>query len=95
MDIWGFRDIRIFTYLVGVGILLSLLLWPFGFIPTATLRVVFGMILLLGLPGYFAFWAIFDRKEVSEIERLGLVFVFSLVLSVVPVMLGDYFSRYL
>lgn len=56
--------------------------------PLEVLRVIFGFILVLFIPGFALTWALFPhRDDLSDIERLAYTFV----LSILSVMLGVLF----
>lgn len=56
------------------------------------IRVVFGLIYLLFLPGFAASWIIHPgKREIDVIERIAYSLGLSLPLSVLPVMFLNYF----
>ena len=56
------------------------------------IRAILGLVYLLFLPGFTASWALFPRKdEIDLIERVALSFGLSLLLSIVPVMILNYY----
>ena len=59
--------------------------------PLQLFQAAFGFIYVLFLPGYTATWALFPEKnEIDWIERTALSMALSLALSVLPVMLLNY-----
>ena len=56
----------------------------------ATLRIIFGLIYLLFLPGYILCWVIFpNNSEIDSVERVGLSFGLSIPLVLTWVLVLD------
>lgn len=63
---------------------LLLLLFPFENSFYNILRIIFGSIFILFLPGYFITLSFFKTQEIDQLERFALSFAFSI--SVVPLL---------
>ncbi len=58
--------------------------------PLEILRVIFGFILVLFVPGFALSWALFPaREDLSDIERLAYTFVLSLLSVILGVLFWD------
>ncbi|MBP9779907.1 DUF1616 domain-containing protein [Candidatus Gracilibacteria bacterium] len=73
-----------FTVLVALGTLLGILLPNQESLLVQGLRIVFGSIFILFLPGYFLVKSFFSDSEIDVLERFALSFALSI--SVVPLL---------
>jgi uncharacterized membrane protein len=88
-------DIRLIALFALGSVATSLSLYIFfGVELTITFRVLFGLALVLFVPGYILCWLVFpDDKEISTIERLGLSFALSIPLVLLSVLVADNILR--
>ena len=68
------RILKYLTVLVlGVLLFSAALYVAYGVDPLATLRIIFGLVYVLFLPGFLFCWVMFpDSSEISSMERIGL-----------------------
>ena len=72
--------IRHILYFMALSILLSIVLSIFGVFPLTTLRVIYGSIFVLFIPGYVATLAFFQGNDLDGVERAALSFGLSIAL---------------
>jgi uncharacterized membrane protein len=72
----------------------SILFLLYGVNPLAVMRVIFGLVFVMFLPGYILCRLMFpDDQEISGVERLGLSLGLSMPLSMSAALLADQFFK--
>lgn len=78
----------LFFLVVFLVVVSAFLAWRVS--PAQSLRVVFGLVYLLFVPGFLLCWIIFpDYSEIDGIERFGLSLGASIPVVMVVVLVGD------
>lgn len=78
------KNIIIATILIAIVTAITLFLPNQENIVVQTLRIIFGSIFILFIPGYFLTLSFFKNKEIDFLERFALSFALSI--SVVPLL---------
>jgi uncharacterized membrane protein len=83
------KNLLIYTSIITVLTAITLFIPYQNHIVISTLRIIFGSIFILFLPGYLLTLSFFDEKEIDFLESFALSFALSI--SVVP-LLSFYFN---
>lgn len=86
VDLWRIKELRYLVYFFAASIIISILFFAIKQTPILkTLQAVFGLLFVLFLPGYVAIRC-FSKKQIDEIETIGLSFVFSLMIVIFTIL---------
>jgi uncharacterized membrane protein len=87
---WRGKMKIITSFMVAAILLAALLYVTSGIKPQVTLRIVFGLVYILFLPGFILCWLIFPtNKEIKNVDRIGLSFGLSIPLVLLTVLMAD------